>query len=255
MTKHGEINIDDAVEEGLIVLENALRICRCRVTIARSGENLSQYAIKEGSEVVVLASNSEHEFESHIAWMLTHKTTTPVILYLFEYDEVAELVGLRTGACDVLHANMSANVIAERIMVVQRRHSSNRGGPVNFREGPIEEPSTPFFVDVDNNEFWINDRKIEFTTTEIKIVEALVARRGGVVTREELIALLENLFGGSVNARSVDSHIKRIRKRIYSEGLKEQFIKTVYGLGYRFAPIEVGPVGSPPFVWTESGVI
>lgn len=237
MTKHDEIKIDDAVEESLIGIKDALRICKCCIKIVHSGNNLAQHVIHEGNDIVLLASSSEYEFKNHIASMLTSKTTIPVILYLFEYDEVAELVGLRTGACDVLHANMSTNVIVERIMAVHRRNSWNRGGAVNLSRSNKDEPSTALFVDVDNNEFFINDHKIEFTTTEIKLVEALVARRGGVVTRGELIALLENLFAGSVNARSVDSHIKRIRKKIYSEGLKKELIKTVYGLGYRLASI------------------
>lgn len=237
MTKHDEIKIDDTVEERLIGLKNVLRTCKCSIKIVHSGNNLAQHVINDGSDIVLLASSSEHELQSHIASMLTYKTKMPVILYLFEYDEVAELVGLRTGACDVLNENMSKNVILERIMAVHRRHSCTLGSPLNFRRSNKEEPSAALFVDVDNNELFINNHRVELTTTEIKLVEFLGARRGGVVTREELIALLEKLCGGSVNARSVDSHIKRIRKKIYSEGLRKQLIKTVYGLGYRLAPM------------------
>lgn len=237
MTKHDEIKIDDTVKEPLIELKNALRTCKCSIKIVHSANNMAQHTINDGSDIVLLASSSEYELKNHVASMLVCKTKMPVILYLFEYDEVAELVGLRIGAYDVLHANMSTNVIVERIMAIHRRYSFTLEGQGSFIRSNKGEPSTALFVDVNNNELFINNHKIELTTTETKLVEFLVARRGGVVTREELMALLEKLYGCSVNARSVDSHIKRIRIKIYSKGLRKQLIKTVYGLGYRLAPM------------------
>ncbi|MGO4916095.1 winged helix-turn-helix domain-containing protein [Pseudogemmobacter sp. W21_MBD1_M6] len=237
MTKHDKKKNSEAADEGLLSLANALKICKCRVTVEHGRKDLSDYFTNEGSDVIVLAPSCEYEFESHIMLVGSRRLAEPVILYLSDYDEVAELVGLRTGAHDVLHANMSENVIAERIMAAHRRHTFNHGRTSDIAKNNSEGPLPAFFLDHDRNEFWIDDQKVEFSTTETNILETLLAGRGKIVAREELIAMLEKRQGRSVTLRSVDSHIKRIRKKIGNRNCKSELVKTVYGSGYRFAPM------------------
>ena len=234
MTKFGEIARDPAAENGFTHFEKALCLCKCDVAVEYSGKELSHYVVNEKSDIIVLYSSSGCEFDSRVVSMLTNKLSKPLILYLTEYDEVTELVGLRMGAHDVVHAGMSANVVAERLMAAHRRGILNPERTVDLlKDGQTHS----YYVDVGKNEFWIGDQKIALTTTEIKLLEVLVGRRGCIVTRVELIAVLENLLGKSVRARSVDSHIKRIRKKVAETNWKHQLIKTVYGSGYRFQPL------------------
>lgn len=227
---------DGVTDIGVGHLIKALEMCKCDVSIEHAGNELSYCSNGKSSGITLLFCNTTERFDSHFVSSLTLGVEQPLIIYLSEYDEVSELLGLRMGAADVLHEKMSVNVICERIMAAHRRHNSNCGRPkdVTINEGRLPLPS--FFLDVKRNEVWIDAQKFDFTATEVKIIDALMVRRGEIVSREELTATLQNTAEQFVQNRSVDSHIKRIRKKFRSNGAKIAIIQTVYGAGYRFAP-------------------
>lgn len=231
MTKHDsiEFNVDaEGIPEHLV---QALRLCKCSVQVKLPVQDISDAQIDVSCDVIVLLSRSAYELESHVVSMASRQTEIPVILYLSDYDEVAELIGLRTGAHDVLSGIMTANVIAERIMAVHKRYFLKPKNWSDDKSNP-KVAATRCCVDLHKNVLWCENESVEFTKTEIKLLEVLLANCGDIVTRNELAAVV----GSNANARTVDSHIKRIRQKISISGKKIGMIKSVYGVGYRFIP-------------------
>lgn len=238
MMQHDNVKSYNQADISYSHLIRALRVCTCSVAVEEGQQYLTDGINNINSDVTVLLCRSSYELQSHTLSMIYRQTQNPVILYLSNYNEVSELVGLRTGAFDVLNAEMSVNVIAERIMAVHRRDVINGVGPMKIPEERSKVPTDGFWSDIKNNIFWIDDRMIEFTRTEIKLLEALRARAGEIVTREELIAVLQKYTGNTLHLRSIDSHIKRIRRKFSDTDKRLSLIKSAYGAGYTFVPCD-----------------
>lgn len=241
MTKHHSIKLNAQGEDIFKLLDQALQLCSCSVQVELAVQDTSNTDLDTRNtdidincDVILLLCRSGYELESHVVSMVSRRTEIPVMLYLSDYNEVAELVGLRTGACDVLNGEMTANVIAERIMAVHRRSSVNSTKWIGVNKGNPNFETKGWGVDLENNILWIENASVELTSTEIKLIEVLMANRGAVVTRNELAAATNKGAGSNVKARTVDSHIKRIRQKINETGKKIGVIKSVYGAGYRF---------------------
>lgn len=164
-------------------------------------------------------------------FFLARRLDKPFITYLSDYDEIDELVGLRMGANDVLHADMSVNILCERIMAVHRRHKAMHDWSRDILSDRARLIPSSYFVDVMRNKFWIKDQRFDFTKAEINIVKTLLKHRGGIVSREELAANISNVPGKTTDTKSIDSHIKRIRKKIHRKKQTSELILSVYGRG------------------------
>jgi DNA-binding response OmpR family regulator len=235
MTKHDRIESNVHVDNIPEHLDQALRLCKCSVQVKLPVQDISNAQIDVSCDVIILLSRSAYDLESHVVSMACRRTQIPVILYLSDYDEVAELIGLRTGAHDVLSGTMTGNVIAERIMAVHKRHILNPNKWAEDNNNPMLA-AISCWVYLHNNVLWCENESVEFTKTEIKLLEVLLANWGDIVTRNELAAVITKVGGSNVNARTVDSHIKRIRQKISESGKKIGMIKSVYGVGYRYIP-------------------
>lgn len=238
MTKHDSIEFNVHAEDIPEHLDQALRLCKCNVQVELPVQDISNAQIDVSCDVLILLSRTAYELESHVVSMVSRRTEIPVVLYLSDYDEVAELIGLRTGAHDVLSGAMSANVIAERIMAAHRRSILNPKKWVEDKNNDPKVAAISCWVDLHKNVLWCENESVEFTKTEIKLFEVLLANWGDIVTRNELTAVITSVAGSNANARTVDSHIKRIRQKISKSGKKIGMIKSVYGVGYRFIPLD-----------------
>lgn len=236
MAMDGSIEIGAEVDQGALRLTDALRMCKCRVAVEGGISTfMDRLNDVQSFDVVVIFSDVKNELDRQCVTLLTDKLKKPKILYLSEHDEISELIGLRMGAHDVLHANMSKNVICERIMASHRCYTSNRVQSISVTERNLEVENVSFYLDEERNEFWVRDKKIGFTTTEINLLKALMDKNGAIVSRDELAKALEASRGRSVHERSIDSFIKRIRKKFYEHDQTIEIIKTVYGSGYKIA--------------------
>jgi len=157
----------------------------------------------------------------------------PVVIYLLEYDEVGELVALRSGAEDVLNPTMTQRVLTERIMVAHKRTMSRpSSGEIN---GIAQADEKPMFIDTAKQTLELRGECIELSKSELKLMQILSENRHRPVSRKELC---ENIADNDEQAsvRIVDSHVKRLRNKFEEAGLSRDLIKTTYGAGYRFAP-------------------
>ena len=167
---------------------------------------------------------------------LRETSYTPVIFLTSKDDEVDEVIGLRMGADDYITKPFSQRLLIERIRALLRRQALR---------GVIETPSTDtapsaektvrgaLVLDDARHECSWNGRPVDLTVTEYLLLKALAMRPGHVKNRDQLIDLAygENIY---VDDRTVDSHIKRIRKKFRVVDAEFSQIETLYGVGYKY---------------------
>jgi len=160
---------------------------------------------------------------------LRQKSDIPVIFLTERKEEEEELLGLQTGADDYIHKPFSQRALIERVKSVLRRV---RPTPERETGSGIVERGT---LRIDKERFtctW-KGRGIVLTLTEFRLLEALVTRLGVVQTRDALQAYA---YGDQVyvDERTIDSHMKRLRKKFRAVDEEFDRIETLYGVGYRF---------------------
>jgi two-component system response regulator ChvI len=159
----------------------------------------------------------------------------PVIFLTSKDDEVDEALGLAMGADDYISKPFSQRLLIARIRALLRRQELARGEAAATSEQP-EQPLLErgrLVMDPDRHKVQWDGRDVTLTVTEFLILEALAQRSGVVKTRNQLldIAYHEDVY---VDDRTIDSHIKRIRRKFRAADPEFDAIETLYGVGYRF---------------------
>jgi len=151
----------------------------------------------------------------------------PVIFLTSKDDELDEMIGLRMGADDYITKPFSQRLLIERVRAVLRRRHVTAGDDAEImRRGHLLlHPSRHMCT-------WKGE-EVNLTVTEFLILQALARRPGHVKSRDQLIdaAYGENIY---VDDRTIDSHIKRLRKKFKDLDTEFADIETLYGVGYRY---------------------
>ena len=164
---------------------------------------------------------------------LRKQSDLPVIFLTSKDDEVDELMGLRMGADDYIKKPFSQRLLIERIRALLRRQSLGKreAGAV----GPASEviQRGELLLDPARHLCSWKDRTVDLTVTEFLLLKALAQRPGHVKNRDQLMdaAYGENIY---VDDRTIDSHIKRLRKKFKQVDVEFNEIETLYGVGYRY---------------------
>ncbi|MEY8838632.1 winged helix-turn-helix domain-containing protein, partial [Cribrihabitans sp. XS_ASV171] len=154
----------------------------------------------------------------------------PVLLLTSKSSEIDEVVGLHSGADDYLRKPVSPHVLIERIRACLRRAGVSEirepGARKTIRNGPI-------VVDEYRHEVSWKGVPIMLTVTEFRLLFALVERPGFVRSRQQLQDII---YGPEVfvEDRCIDSHVKRLRKKLRQADAGFDAIEAIYGVGYRF---------------------
>ena len=159
----------------------------------------------------------------------------PVIFLTSKDDELDEALGLAMGADDYISKPFSQRLLIARIRALLRRQELARGEAAAAGEQP-EQPLLErgrLVMDPDRHKVQWDGKDVTLTVTEFLILEALAQRPGVVKTRNQLldIAYHEDVY---VDDRTIDSHIKRIRRKFRAADPEFDAIETLYGVGYRF---------------------
>ena len=160
----------------------------------------------------------------------------PVIFLTSKDDELDEALGLAMGADDYISKPFSQRLLIARIRALLRRQDLARGIAQNLDNGPGEEPLLErgrLVMDPARHKVRWDDKEVTLTVTEFLILEALAQRPGVVKSRNQLldVAYHDDVY---VDDRTIDSHIKRIRRKFRSVDGEFDAIETLYGVGYRF---------------------
>jgi two-component system, OmpR family, response regulator ChvI len=172
---------------------------------------------------------------------LRQKSDLPVIFLTSKEEQIDELFGLKMGADDFIRKPFSQRLLVERVKAVLRRVSpKNSVVPTDAGKEALERG--PLRMDPERHTCTWKDAPVELTVTEFLILQALVSRPGIVKSRNALMdaAYEDQVF---VDDRTIDSHVKRLRKKFRATDGNFDLIETLYGVGYRMKEF---PVASKP---------
>jgi two-component system, OmpR family, response regulator ChvI len=164
---------------------------------------------------------------------LRQKSDMPVILLTSKDEEIDELFGLKMGADDFIRKPFSQRLLVERVKVVLRR-SSGKDGTVSKETDPAKVLERGALrMDPERHTCTWKNEPVTLTVTEFLILQALATRPGVVKSRNALmdVAYDDQVY---VDDRTIDSHIKRLRKKFKQAEDSFDTIETLYGIGYRF---------------------
>jgi two-component system response regulator ChvI len=160
---------------------------------------------------------------------LRQKSAVPVIFLTSKDDELDEALGLGMGADDYITKPFSQRLLLARIKAVLRRAQPD--------EGPADQSRIikqgDLVLDPDRHLCSWRDQEVKLTVTEFLLLQALATRPGHVKSRDQL---MDAAYGESVflDDRTIDSHIKRLRRKFRVTDSQFDQIETLYGIGYRY---------------------
>jgi two-component system response regulator ChvI len=164
---------------------------------------------------------------------LREKSEMPVIFLTSKDEEIDELFGLKMGADDYVRKPFSQKLLVERVKTVLRRTAAREGE--NTKAAATGRVLERGYLRMDPERHMCTWRTepVSLTVTEFLILEALASRPGVVKSRD---ALMDAAYDDQVyvDERTIDSHIKRLRKKFYAVDNAFDMIETLYGVGYRF---------------------
>ena len=167
---------------------------------------------------------------------LRQKSDLPVIFLTSKDEEIDELFGLKMGADDYIRKPFSQRLLVERVRAVLRRGAAAKDGvkPAPSPESSLERGQ--LVMDQERHTCTWKSQPVTLTVTEFLILHSLAQRPGVVKSRD---ALMDAAYDDQVyvDDRTIDSHIKRLRKKFKAIDDDFDMIETLYGVGYRFREI------------------
>ncbi len=150
----------------------------------------------------------------------------PIIMLTARVEDTDRIVGLELGADDYIPKPFNPREVVARVRAVLRRAGSTAAPSKVLRSGELT-------LDLDGHTLMLNERSVEVTPTEFELLKAFMEQPAHAYSRAELIerALGYDYAGGE---RTLDSHIKNLRKKIECDPTHPAYILTVYGVGYRW---------------------
>ena len=164
---------------------------------------------------------------------IRQKTKMPVIFLISKGDEIDEVLGSRMGADDYVKKPFSQRLLVERIRALLRRQDAQAGEIVaDSEETKVMERGELRMDPLRHAVSW-KGKDVSLTVTEFLLLQALAQRPGFVKSRDQLIdvAYDDQVY---VDDRTIDSHIKRLRKKMRTADDEFSAIETLYGIGYKY---------------------
>jgi DNA-binding response OmpR family regulator len=197
------------------------------VTIAGCGQEALE-RLKDGVDLIILDLMLPDISGEDICLSIREDSDLPIIMLTAKSDEEERIKGLGLGADDYVVKPFSPRELAARVKALLRRTKGIKK-KMSFNNGNL-------IINTSSFEVIKNGIPVVLTSTEFKLLHALSERPGQVFTRLQLvnIALGYDFEGYD---RTIDAHIKNIRHKIEDDPKKPEYIKTLYGVGYRFIGI------------------
>ena len=160
-----------------------------------------------------------------LARRIRERARTPIIMVTARGDDADKIVGLELGADDYLAKPFNPRELLARIRAVLRRTQPEDGPEGRFSSGGLTS-------DFAAREVWVDEERQSLTAHEFDLLCALARNAGRVLSREQLLELVQG--GGADEAfdRSVDVHVSRLRQKIEPDPRHPRYVKSVRGAGY-----------------------
>jgi two-component system response regulator ChvI len=157
----------------------------------------------------------------------------PVIMLTSKDDEIDEILGFNLGADDYIHKPFSQRLLLERVKAVLRRAGVEAPGAAEPAAGSKAIKRGRLTLDPARHDCLWDNKPVRLTVTEFLLLQSLASRPGFVKSRDNLMdaAYDDQVY---VDDRTIDSHIKRMRKKFRQVDKTFDAIETLYGVGYRY---------------------
>ncbi len=195
-----------------------------RVAVAADGQSALATARREKPDLVILDLMLPNIDGREVCRLLRRESDVPIIMLTALSEEIDQVTGLEIGADDYIVKPFSPRALVARVRAHLRRTRGEVRAPSVIRVGGLQ-------IDTDKYSVTFKGAPLRLTPNEFKLLYIFASRPGQTLTREQL---LDDLHGAASSMdRSVDSHIKNLRKKLETAS-GESMIETVYGIGYRF---------------------
>lgn len=230
MTKHSIILVDDD-RNILTSVSMALEAEGFDVKSFSDSEEGLSGILSQNPDLVVLDIKMPRMDGMELLGKLREKSSLPVIFLTSKDDEVDEVIGLRMGADDYITKPFSQRLLVERIRALLRRQALR--GQVSSENTSDKIVRGDLTLDDSRHMSSWKGLPVNLTVTEYLLLKALALRPGHVKNRDQLIDMAygENIY---VDDRTIDSHIKRVRKKFRAVDPEFSQIETLYGVGYKY---------------------
>lgn len=150
-------------------------------------------------------------------------SNVPILMTTARVEEIDRLLGLELGADDYICKPYSPREVVARVKTVLRR--TQAPAPANGH----------FELQPERCQVLVNDHSIELTSTENELLRLLMSEPGRIYSRNHI---MDNIYSDYriVSERTIDSHVKKLRKKIAQAEPEHDFVQSVYGVGYKFEP-------------------
>jgi DNA-binding response OmpR family regulator len=204
-----------------------------RVVSVYDGRAALQLAHQEHPDLIILDLMLPYVDGLDICHILRQETNVPVIMVTARATEDDKLTGLELGADDYITKPFSPRELVARVKAVLRRTKNH------LADLPLVQDFGDLSIDYQRHEVKLEGTLVRLTPREYRLLTTLARQPGRVFTRHEL---LEKVFGLDYDGleRTVDVHMKNLRKKIELDPASPQYIQTVYGVGYRMMDVAHG---------------
>lgn len=212
----------------LHAIEEHLRLEGFQVTTSENPLQAEKMALSGETDLMILDVMMPRRSGFEVCKHIRQVSDLPIVLLTARSDELDKLVGLELGADDYITKPFSLRELTARIRTILRRSNkplSNEAEVLNV--GPIS-------LDLTRYEAWLGGMPLTLTPTEVKILHMLISHPGQVFSR---LQILEHAFGDAYEGyeRTIDTHISNIRRKIDTDSTRQSWIRSVYGIGYKFS--------------------
>lgn len=195
-----------------------------RVLTASDGQSALAMARREKPDLLILDLMLPGMDGREVCRILRRESDVPIIMLTALSEEIDQVTGLEIGADDYITKPFSPRAMIARVRALLRRARGDIKAPSIIRIGGLA-------IDIEKHTVKFNDAELKLTPNEFKLLHIFASHPGQTLTREQL---LEDLHGSASSIdRSVDSHVKNLRKKLEAAS-GAPMIETVYGIGYRF---------------------
>lgn len=208
------------------VLQSYLEREGYSVLVSNRGDTGFDISLTEKVDLILLDLNLPGMDGMDVASEVLKQKDIPIIMITARVEEVDKLKGLEIGADDYITKPFSPREVVARVKTVLRRANCSKGDTNKISVAGLE-------IDVDAYTVKKAGQSIQLTPSEFEILLQMVRNPGRVFTR---LQLLDAIQGQSFEGyeRTIDAHIKNLRAKIEDDTHNPAFIKTVFGIGYKF---------------------
>jgi DNA-binding response OmpR family regulator len=199
-----------------------------QVLVAYDGLEALSLARQRRPDLIVLDLLLPEVDGLDVCRILQTESKVPIIMLTAKTTEEDKLIGLELGADDYVTKPFSPRELVARVRAVLRRVGQEAP------QGPIEMQFADLVIDRRSHEVRVRGEVVSLTPTEFQLLEVLAQEPGRAFTRLEL---LDRVFGYDFEGfeRTIDVHVKNLRKKIEPDARQPTYVQTVYGVGYKFS--------------------